>query len=561
MKKTACRILLSVTLGAMVLPATGSAQRGGGPFEGVRSVSVRGNKEIASEAANILGWRAGIAVDSIGAASFSDAAAKADAAGAGYVLGSSKTLDYNMAGADVAKAKNRLAELRLRMPVYDAGAIPADAGARRTLFNVAKALGAEIIVGSADAAALADLEKLATENGVKIALTGMTAAALQGRSDNLGAAVETPEQATAAKGRVLVATLRSANTMATLLAALSQQEPPATVPWPPACADCAGPMTPVKPTFIAISVSGGDTALTQAIDAFAKAVQPIEGARINQISKNTPITSTDSVPVLDRLMIQATVQRLAAAPPKQPRKLLVIDLCPQGGFYHRTIAHGNLWIEQAAKQTKAFTPTFSNDLDNLKYPKIKEYDAIFLNSIVGPVFADPEVTAGLMRFVREGGGVAGIHGSTYASQDVPAFGEMMGATAGPHRIESSVLKVEDPSSPLTRQFSGPDYGSVDEHYHFPATTPYTREKLHVLLSIDNAKSDMTEWKGIRPDEDYAMAWIRSYGQGRVFTTVLGHTAQLLATPELSQMVFAGTQYALGDLAADATPSAKIVMKK
>jgi type 1 glutamine amidotransferase len=220
-----------------------------------------------------------------------------------------------------------------------------------------------------------------------------------------------------------------------------------------------------------------------------------------------------------------------------------------------------LWIEQAAKKTGAFTPTFNNDLDNLKYPKIKEYDAIFLNSIVGPVFADPEVIAGLTRFVREGSGVVGIHGSTYASQDVPEYGEMMGATAGPHRIELSVLKVEDPNSPIIKQFSGSNYGSIDEHYHFPGTSPYTREKVHVLLSIDNAKSDMTEWKGIRPDEDYAMAWIRSYGQGRVFTTVLGHTAQLLGTPELSQMVFAGTQYALGDLAADATPSAKIATKK
>jgi type 1 glutamine amidotransferase len=560
-KKTAFRTLLAFAIGAMVLPVPGAAQRGGGPFAGVQSISVRGNREITSEASNILGWRAGIAADSMGAASFSDAAAKVDAAGTGYIEGSSKTLDYNMTDADVAKVKNRLAELRLRMPVYDAGVLPGDAAARRKLLNFAKALGADTIVGSADAAALADLDRLATEAGVKIAIAGVAAGALQGRSESLGAAVDTAEQAAAAKGRVLVATLRNAGTIAPLLSALSQQEPPTTVPWPPACADCAGPMTPVKPTFIAINVTGGAAAVKQTIDAFAKAVQPIEGARINQISKNTPITSTDSVPVLDRLMIQATTERLTAVAPKQPRKLLVIDLCPQGGFYHRTIAHANLWIEQAAKRTGAFTPTFNNDLDNLKYPKIKEYDAIFLNSVVGPVFADPEVIGGLTRFVREGGGVVGIHGSTYASQDVPEYGEMMGATAGPHRIETSMLRVEDPNSPITKQFQGPDYGSVDEHYRFPPTTPYTREKLHVLLSINNAKSVTAEWKGIRPDEDYAMAWVRSYGQGRVFTTVLGHTPQLLGTPELSQMVFAGTQYALGDLAADATPSAKVAAKK
>ena len=36
-----------------------------------------------------------------------------------------------------------------------------------------------------------------------------------------------------------------------------------------------------------------------------------------------------------------------------------------------------------AKNTGAFEAVFNNDLDNLKYPKIKEYDAVFLNSIVG----------------------------------------------------------------------------------------------------------------------------------------------------------------------------------
>ena len=537
---------------AAVPPPAGGPQGRGGPFAGVPSVSVRGNKEIASEASNILGWRASLAADSAGATNFSDAAAKVDAAGAGYIAGSSKLLDYNMSDADIAKTKHRLAELRLRMTVYDAGAIPSDAAALQKLFNFAKALDVETIVGAAGSASVEDLDRLAASTGVRVALSGAAASAFSGRSDKIGAAVETPEQAGAAKDRVLVAIAKNAQAMPQLLTALNSLEPAVKVPWPPACADCAGPMVAVKNVAIVLAPA--------AVDAFTKAAQPLEGARIDQISKNTPITPYDTIPVLDRLMIDATTERLTVATPKKARKLLVIDLCPQGGFYHRTVAHGNYWIAQAAKKTSAFTPTFSNDLDNLKYPKIKEYDAVFLNSIVGPVFADPAVIDGLTRFVREGGGVAAIHGSTYASQDVPAYGEMMGATAGPHRIELSMLKVEDSSSPITKQFSGTDYGSIDEHYHFPDTTPYTREKLHVLLSIDNAKSQMTEWKSIRKDEDYAMAWIRSYGQGRVFTTVLGHTVQLLGTPELSQMVFAGTQFALGDLDADTTPSVKTTKK-
>ena len=47
-------------------------------------------------------------------------------------------------------------------------------------------------------------------------------------------------------------------------------------------------------------------------------------------------------------------------------------------------------------------------------------------------------------------------------------------SAGPHRIELSMMKVEDPNSPITKQFSGRNYGSIDEHYHFPGAAPYTR---------------------------------------------------------------------------------------
>ncbi len=616
-------IVLSIAVGALIAPvgsfaqAPGQAGRGdgrgagrgaggagrgggrgagrGGPFAGVPSVSVRGNRQIASEAANILGWSTGVAAGTFEGLTFSDAAAKVDALGSGLIEGSSaqkisaeipRNLDYNLSADDVAKVKNRLAELRMRMVAYDAGAIPADAASRRKLFEFARELGVQTIVGTADAASLAALDTLATEAGVTLALDNVdphnAKTALAGRSEHVGLHVDTgrwlqaglkPADELAALDKLVLITLRDRSAagpagrdvplgtgalgLPQVLLALARLEPPAVVPWPPACADCAGPLAPVKPVFIALAGSAEEAAMRQSLDAYAKAVQPVEGARIDQISKNTPITSTDSVPPLDRLMIQAAVPREPLAPPKKARKLLVIDLCPQGGFYHRTIAHANLALQLIAKNTGAFEPIFSNDLDNLKYPKIKEYDAIFLNSVVGPVFADPEVIGGLTRYVREGGGVAGIHGSTYASGDVPEYGEMMGATAGPHRVEVATLKVDDPNSPLTKQFEGRDFAHVDEFYHFPPTTPYSRATLHVLLSIDTAKSDMTEWKGIRPDNDYGIAWIRSYGQGRVFNIALGHTPLLFGTPKLAQMVFAGIQFVLGDLDADTTPSAKL----
>ena len=42
----------------------------------------------------------------------------------------------------------------------------------------------------------------------------------------------------------------------------------------------------------------------------------------------------------------------------------------------------NLARELMGRYTGAFQPVFSNDLDNLKWPKIKEWDAIYLNDTV-----------------------------------------------------------------------------------------------------------------------------------------------------------------------------------
>jgi type 1 glutamine amidotransferase len=492
-----------------------------------------------------------------------------------------KDLDYHLSSDEVAAVNNRLNQLRLRLAAYRAGAVPPDESSMRRLFEFAKAVNAEMIVASAAPAALPALDRLAGEFGINVALENPNPSALSSQfgvlSSRIGVLADPGEWGKAglklADGLKLVnsrlLSLNLANTAPEteqILLELARLNPP---PPPPAvsCGDCAGPRVAVRPLFVTIPA---DAAAAQ---AFQKAARRAEGHQVVQISKKTPISdgrvgipsagspniSDGGIPVLDRWLIRDSAPRHALAKPKKARRLLVIDLCPQGGFYHRTIPYANFALETMAKNTQAFEPIFDNDLDNLKYPKIKDYDAIFLNSVVGPVFSDPDVLDGLIRYVREGGGVAAIHGTTFASTEIPEFGELMGATSGPHRaFESAVLKIEDPDSPLVKQFEGHDFAHVDELYHFPATGPYSRDKLHILVSINLAKSGPPEPSmQVRPDNDYGLVWVKSEGKGRVFNCALGHSSLLFGTPRLSQMVFAGIQFALGDLETDTTPSAKL----
>jgi type 1 glutamine amidotransferase len=499
-------------------PAQGRVDGTGGPRTTAQT-RPPDNRRPRGTAVALLGWKAGIRSDAFGALSFSDAAAKVDAAGVAFVEGVSTNLDYRMAAADIDKLKQRLAELGLRVPAYYIDAIPADEASRQKLAAFAKALEMDIV-----------LTRTAVElPGIAVGVEDARGLYKQG-TNTLGA------------------NLHDAAKSAPLLLELSKQQPPEAPEWPNKCGDCGTSRPSTKPLFFTITPGAAEN--------YDKAVRVAEGYRVNAISRMLPITTAEKIPADEKQKIDAAMPRQALAKPAKPRKLLVIDLCPAGGFYHTTIAHGNLMLQLIGKYTGAYEPVFDNNLDNLKYPHIKQYDAVFLNSVVGPVFADPEVLDGLIRYVREGGGVAGLHGTTFASQDLREFGELMGAQEGPHQYngEPGTLKIDDPNSPLTKHFGGKGFSMIDEFYHFPPTGPYTREKLHVLISVDAAKTDLRRWP-IRPDNDYGMVWIKREGKGRVFNSVLGHRPEFYMNPDLAKVMLGGIQFVLGDLEADATPSA------
>jgi type 1 glutamine amidotransferase len=317
----------------------------------------------------------------------------------------------------------------------------------------------------------------------------------------------------------------------------------------------------IRPLFLTLA-----TATAAEVDAFEKSVQPALAAFVDKASKTMAVRGGNTLPADVKAKIDAAIPRAAYAKPRKPRKLLVVDACV-ANMSHNTIPHFNLAIELMAKHTGAFEAVFDNDLDNLKWPKIKEWDAIYLNDTVGELFPDFAVRESLLRYVKEGGGFGGWHGSPWVSRSWREIGEMVGAMDAPHRIEPAYLKLDDPKSPLNQAFDGAGIEHTEEYYRFHHEGPtafYSRENLHVLLSLDLAKSPAfhkPDRNGqpfyTRPDGDIAVAWIRNYGKGRVYYNSMGHMPETMMSKAIMGHVFAAIQYILGDLDADATPSAKI----
>ncbi|HEY3454495.1 MAG TPA: ThuA domain-containing protein [Bryobacteraceae bacterium] len=529
----------------------------GGPVRGAESKRWEPWSAMRTAITPILGWRLGIDTGSFPHLDLDHALEQIDALGVANVEISStqklnteipKYIDYHLFPGERNAIRDKLALLNLAAVAYHVPAIDADPDTARKLFEFAKSLNVGTIVSGRIPNDLALLDQLASEYAINVAISGnaqAVSAALNGRGKHLGifadsGSVKSLEQV---KDRLLVLNLRGGNVPDLLRALYSQQ---------------------IKPALITVSAGAGASDLAQAVRGFEEAVRPVMADRVDEISRTTEIRSPDRLTPEDREQIEAALPKTAPAKPKKPRKLLVLDLnIAYGG--HRSIPAENFALQQMGKDTGAYEAVFSDNLDNLKYPKIKEYDAIFLNNTVGMIFVDPEVREGLARFIREGGGLAGNHGTSHASMDWPGFSDMIGVRRGVHRAstEEAWIKVDDPKSPLTAAFGGKEFLYTDEFFRFP-NPPYSRDKLHILLSIDVQKTDMNQGQVFvpgsnvaRPDADYAVSWIRDYGKGRVFFCILGHNPTLFKTPALAQHFLAGIQFILGDLPADATPSARL----
>jgi len=574
--------------------------------------------EIRTAVDGLLGWHVGIFGNVFPTLTFSESAVLTDALGVAAIGGdnsqevspqNSKKLDFHLSPEDIDSVKRQLDSLGLKMTAYRVDTIPSDAESLQKLFAFAKELGAETIITGAMPSLVSELDGLAGKSGINVAIESQDdpkglMSSIQGLSPHVGVSanlaqwlehgIRPVDGLATIHDRLMAVSLRDRSSLGTnardvrlgtgtadlqrFLLQVAEQEPPPQEQ-PNACVNCGRPYGGTKPLFIALDVnpwqivigtepqagvSGAIFAdLWQAATDFERIARPAMGYRIEEDAALIPPTSSDRIAAEVKRKIEAALPHKAAVAPRGPRKLLVVDLCPAGGYYHDTVANANFAIQKMAENTGTYQPIFSNDLNNLKYPNILKYDAVFLNSIVGEVFSDPAVLDGLMRFVRQGGGVAGLHGTSYASMDIPEFGELIGAQSGPHRVETTTLKIDDPGSSLTRHFAsspltaglgGNAFPWTDEFYHFLPTGPYSREKLHVLISIDAQKTDLSQWH-VRPDKDYGMVWIKSYGVGRVFNCALGHTPSLFETPAMAQMVLNGIQFVLGDLPADTTPNA------
>jgi type 1 glutamine amidotransferase len=246
----------------------------------------------------------------------------------------------------------------------------------------------------------------------------------------------------------------------------------------------------------------------------------------------------------------------AQTPPHAKKKLLAIG--EEKGYRHEAVSHALATIERLGRENGLWDTTIRTDTEALTKKKL-EYNAPNLNNFDAVLFytggtleMDGQQKDDFLSFIHDDGkGFVGVHSATITFTNWPEYGEMIGGYFDEHPwgTFNAPIVVEDPAFPGMSQWPGA-FVLRDEIYQL---RNYSRDKLRVLLRLDADKLDLANRSVHRTDRDFAVAWAKMYGKGRVFYSTLGHPVENWDRSDLQKMYVEAIKWAMKLEDADVTP--------
>jgi type 1 glutamine amidotransferase len=228
------------------------------------------------------------------------------------------------------------------------------------------------------------------------------------------------------------------------------------------------------------------------------------------------------------------------------------------GYQHETISTAMVTIYNLGRSSGQWDTYFRTDCTAITKKPLKwqaknlnDFDAVIFFTD-GDLDMDATQKADLLSFVRDDGkGFIGVHSAAITFLGWPEYGNMLGGyyDGHPWSVFDAPVIVEDAAFPGLTHLEH-EFRLKDEIYQIK---DYSRDKVRVLLRLDADRIDLSA-KGVhRQDRDFAVAWAKTYGKGRVLYNGLGHTSDVWERPEYQKMWLGMTQWALGISRGDATP--------
>lgn len=248
---------------------------------------------------------------------------------------------------------------------------------------------------------------------------------------------------------------------------------------------------------------------------------------------------------------------LAGQTPAGPRKNL-LAIGEEKGYRHEAVSHALATIEHLGRQTGRWNTQLRTDTEPLTKKKL-EYNAKNLNDFDAVLFytggtleMDDQQKADFLSFVHDDGkGFIGFHSASITFTDWPEYGEMIGGYFDEHpwgTFEAPLI-VEDPEFPGMSQWPRA-FTIRDEIYQIKN---YSRANRRVLMRLDASKLNLNNPRVHRTDKDFAVAWAKMYGKGRIYYSTLGHVEANWDDPRFQTMVTEAIEWTLKLVDADISP--------
>lgn len=172
-------------------------------------------------------------------------------------------------------------------------------------------------------------------------------------------------------------------------------------------------------------------------------------------------------------------------------------------------------LEKVLEDTKQFDITITQDRDQFKAENVGKFDVVMIYTTGGNL--SPEQEQGLVKFVENGGGLVGIHSATDSFKNSDAYWKLMYGRFRGHGSGTFPVRITGKRHPIVEGMT--DFEITDETYQH---NWHPDSKAIVLMR--------------RVEDGDPSSWVQYVGNGRVFTTGLGHGKPAWTNPAFQKMI-------------------------
>jgi uncharacterized protein len=277
---------------------------------------------------------------------------------------------------------------------------------------------------------------------------------------------------------------------------------------------------------------------------------------------------------MHRLFALLAIVVLSSAQAASEKHVLIVgDIHTGNQTAHDSVSHAMATLERLGRESGAYIAFLRTDTQLVTKGEIwgtgdygkggpkqsQGRNLDFFDAVVfytnGETEMTPDQKRDLLKFVHDDGkGFVAVHSATASFYTWPEYGEMVGGYFENHpwNVFEAAVIVERPDFPAMKHLPH-EFTMRDEMYQY--RSPYSRTNVDVLARLDAARLDLTRPGVKRTDRDFPIAWIKSYGNGRVFSATLGHTEASWDDPRVQGIYLEGIKWVLHLTSGEVRPHA------